>query len=188
SASPYDMLLREFVGETRSQLATLTGEIALRNKVVQLNDGYVYGDTLSRTLKVEAGHDFTPVNWLRRVCEIHRTETLGDGFHVTSTYHGVNIDSAFDPDAKGQLQLINTKKKTYAEKRNQLIDAIMRDNGGMSLWARMVENAACVGDTVLKAYYDEEAGKYRLEMIEALEHFYALWNKDDFRQYDACAY
>lgn len=31
----YDLLLGEFVGETRSQLATLTGEIALRNKVVQ---------------------------------------------------------------------------------------------------------------------------------------------------------
>lgn len=62
SLTKYDQLCQEFVGEARSQLATLTGEIALRNKVVQTNDSYVYGDLLQRTLKVPVGHDFTPVN------------------------------------------------------------------------------------------------------------------------------
>jgi len=186
--TPYDEIIKEFVAETRSQLATLTGEVALRNKVIQHNDAYVYGDLLKRSLHVEAGHDFTPVNWLRRVAEIHRTQTMGDGFTVSSSYHGVDVDSAFDPDAKPQLQLLNNKKKDYAEGRNKLFQAIMRDNDGDALFARMVENASVTGDSVLKAYYDEKKGKYCLDMVEAVEHFYAVWNQDNFREYDFTGY
>lgn len=186
--SDYDTLKREFVQEARAQLATLTGEVALRNKTVQQNDAYVYGDLLQRSLHVATGHDFTPVNWLRRVAEIHRTQTMGDGFTVTSSYHGVDVDSAYDPSAKPQLQLVNNKKKDYAEARNKLYEAVMRDNDGDALFARMVENASVVGDSVLKCYYDEEAGKYRMEMVEAVEHFYAVWNKDNFRKYDFTGY
>lgn len=188
SETPYELLCKEFVGEARSQLSTLTGEIALRNKVIQYNDSYVYGDLLQRSLNVPTGHDFTPVNWLRRVAEIHRTQTMGDGFTITSTYHGVDVDSAFDPDAKGQLDLINNKKKTYAASRNKLYESILRDNGGEALFARMVENASVVGSSVLKAWYDEDRGKYCLDMVEAVEHFYVVWNKDNYREYDFTGY
>ena len=186
--NPYDVLLRSFVGETRSQLATLTAEVAMRNKTVMENDSYVYGDLLKRSLNVPTGHDFTQVNWLRRVAEIHRTETLGDGFNLESTYYSLDVDTAFNPDAKGQLQMINNKKKTYAEGRKKIIDSILRDNGGMALWAKMVENASVVGDTVLKTWYDENTGKFRMEMLEFLEHFYAVWSQDNFREYDFVAY
>lgn len=188
SLTPYERLCQEFVGEARSQLATLTGEIALRNKVIQFNDSYVYGDLLKRSLHVPVGHDFTPVNWLRRVCEIHRTQTMGDGFNVSSSYHGVDVDSAYDPNAKAQLDLTNNKKKTYASSRNKLFDSIQRDNGGESLWARMVENASCVGNSVLKAWYDEDKGKYVLDQVEAVEHFYVVWNRDNYREYDFTGY
>lgn len=188
SLSPYERLCQEFVGETRSQLSTLTGEIALRNKVIQFNDSYVYGDLLKRSLHVPTGHDFTPVNWLRRVCEIHRTQTMGDGFNVSSSYHGVDVDSAYDPNAKGQLDLVNNKKKSYAASRNKLFGAILRDNGGEALFARMVENASCVGNSVLKAWYDEDKGKYVLDQVEAVEHFYVVWNRDNYREYDFTGY
>lgn len=186
SMTSYDQLCQEFVGEARSQLATLTGEIALRNKVVLSNDSYVYGDLLSRSLKVPTGHDFTPVNWLRRVAEIHRTQTMGDGFTVSSSYHGVDIKS--DPNNTEQLQLVNEKMKTMAEGRNKLFQAILRDNGEEALWARMVENCSVVGDSILKAWYDEDSGKYKLDMIEALEHFYVVWNKSNFREWDFTGY
>lgn len=188
SLTPYEQLCQEFVGEARSQLATLTGEIALRNKTIQFNDSYVYGDLLKRSLHVATGHDFTPVNWLRRVAEIHRTQTMGDGFSITSTYHGVDVDSAFDPDAKGQLDLINNKKKTYAAARNKLYESIIRDNGGEALFARMVENASVVGNSVLKAWYDEDKGKYCLDQVEAVEHFYVVWNRDNYREFDFTGY
>jgi hypothetical protein len=188
SETPYETLCKEFVASVRSQLSTLTGEIALRNKTIQYNDSYVYGDLLRRSLHIPTGHDFTPVNWLRRVAEIHRTQTMGDGFTVTSSYHGVDVDSAFDPDAKGQLDLINNKKKTYAAARNKLFEAIIRDNGGEALFARMVENASVTGASVLKAWYDDDKGKYVLDMVEAVEHFYRVWSRDNYRESDFDGY
>ena len=172
----------------------MTGEVAQRNKVVMENDSYIYGDLLKRSLKIPAGHDFTEANWLRRVCEIHRTETMGDGFKVSTTYHGLDESTAYDPNAKGQLQLINQKKKVYAEGRNKLIDAMIRDNGGMATFGRMVENASAVGDTIVKAWVEPDETdpnkykKFRYEMIEFLEHFYAVWSQDNFREYDFTAY
>ena len=189
SATPYEQLVREFVGEVRSQLATLTGEIALRNKIIMENDSYVYGDLLSRMLDIPVGHDFTPVNWLRRVAEIHRAQTMGDGFTVNSSYHGEDINAQEDdPQAQKMAILNNTKKKDYAEMRNELIANIIRDNGGSAMWARMVENASVVGNSILKAWYDPAKGKYRLDLIEALEHFYALWSRSNFREWDMVAY
>ena len=184
----YAQLCQEFVGETRSQLSTLTGEIALRNKVVLANDSYIYGDLLQRSLNVPVGHDFTPVNWLRRTVEIHRTQTMGSGFTVVSSYHGVDDDAETDPQAKQNALLLNQKKKSYAGERNKLMSAILRDNGGEALWARMVENASAVGDSVLKTWYDEDSGKFKLEMIEAIEHFYVVWNKSNFREFDFTGY
>ena len=184
----YAQMCQEFVGETRSQLASLTGEIALRNNTINLNDSYIYGDLLARSLNVPVGHDSTPVNWLRRTVEIHRTQTMGSGFTVVSSYHGVDDDAETDPQAKQNAILLNTKKKAYAGERNKLMSAILRDNGGEALWARMVENASAIGDSVLKTWYDEDSGKFKLEMIEAVEHFYVVWNKSNFREFDFTGY
>jgi hypothetical protein len=170
-SSPYDDLCKEFVADARTQLGSLNGEIADRNSTIQTNDSYVYGDLLQRSLHIPTGHDFTPVNWLRRVCEIHRTQTMGNGFTITSSYHGVDTDATDDPEEKKSLSLINSKKKSYASARNKVFDSIMRDNGGGSLFARMVENGSVVGSSVLKAWYDDEKGKYCLDMVEAVEHF-----------------
>jgi hypothetical protein len=186
--SAYDRLCKEFVEDVRSQLSTLSGEIAARNKVIQENDAYIYGDLLKRSLHIPPGHDFTPVNWLRRVVEIHGTQTMGDGFTVNSSYHGVNADDAMDENGQKQLTALNSKKKTYAQARNKLIEAISRDNGGSTLFCELAENASAVGFSVLKAYYDDNEGKYRLEVVEASEHFYAVWKKDNFRERDFDAY
>ena len=179
---------RVFVSNVYTELATLTGEIAMRNKTVMENDSFIYGDLLKRSVSIPAGHDFTPVNWLRRVCEIHRTETIGNGFTVSSSYHGVDIDSAFDPDAKPQLELENNKRKDMAEARNKLFEAIQRDNGGDALWGQCVENASAVGTSVIKAWYDEAQAKYHLKQIEKIEYFYSVWRTNDFREADLHAY
>lgn len=189
SATPDERFARMFVGEVRSQLATLTGEVALRNKVIMENDSYVYGDLLSRMLDVPVGHDFTPVNWLRRVCEIHRTQTMGDGFGINSTYHGVDITQyQNNPQAQQAAITINEKMKQYAEKRTELLEAILRDNGGYQLFSRMVENASAIGNSIMKCWFDPKKGKYCMDMIEAVEHFYALWSKSSFREWDMVAY
>jgi hypothetical protein len=184
----YDNLCKEFVAEARTQLGTLTGEIALRNNTIQSNDSYVYGDLLQRSLHIPTGHDFTPVNWLRRVAEIHRTQMMGNGFTISSSYHGVDIETEDDPDGKKHLELVNSKKKTYAAGRNKIFESILRDNGGQSLFARMAENASVTGSSVLKAWYDEDKGKYCLDMVEAVEHFYVVWNRDNYREFDFTSY
>ena len=186
--STYEMLTREFANDIRSQLSTLTGEVALRNKVIMENDSYVYGDLLSRMLDIPVGHDFTPVNWLRRTAEIHRAQTMGDGFTITSSYHGEDTNASDDPQDQKMTALNNTKKKAYAELRNQIIQSIINDNGGHAMWANMVENASVIGDSIVKAWYDEPSGKYKLEMIEAVEHVYILWRQNDFRSWDLVAY
>lgn len=188
SEDPYTRLVRAFVGETRSQLATLTGEIALRNNTIENNDSYIYGDLLSRSLDIPPGHDFTPVNWLRRVVEIHRVQTLAEGFAVTSSYHGDDSEATADDQEKKQIELENNKRKGYAEARGKLFQSIMRDNGGDALWARLVENASGVGTSVVKTWYSEKEKKYKMEMIEAVEHFYAVWSANDFRSYDMTGY
>lgn len=178
----------KFIAQARAQLSTLSGEIADRNTTIETNDAYVYGDYLRRSIKVPIGHDYTPVNWLRRVCEIHRTQTIGDGFTVSSSYHGLDVDNAFDPSAKPQLKLENEKMKDAAEARGKLFSSIMRDNDGYALFANMAENGSAVGTSVLKAWYDKDKAKYCLDIVEAVENFYAAWSSNDFRNADFYAY
>jgi hypothetical protein len=185
--TPYSQLQSEFVGEVRSALSTLTGEIALRNKTIQENDGYIYGDLLDKMLDIPVGHDKTSVNWLRRTVEVHRTQFMGRGFNLTSTYNTENID-VDDPQEQKRLVIENEKRKEDAQKRRELIDAIMRDNGGDNLFARLAENASAIGTSVVKTWYDEDKGKFIIQMVETVEHCYAIWSKDDFRQYDLFAY
>lgn len=186
--TPYDSLSREFVMDVRSQLSQLTGEIAMRNNRIQENDAYIYGDLLERMLDVPVGHDKTSVNWLRRAVEIHRAQFMGKGFTIASTYNSVDVDSEDDPDKKKLLQIQSDKLRAYSEKRKELIDAIQRDNGGDTLWAQCAENASAIGDTILKAWYDEKEGKYCIVPVESVEHCYALWKRDNFREWDVFSY
>lgn len=186
--TPQDILESEFVGEARSQLSTLTGEIALRNAVINKNDAYIYGDLLIRSIDIPIGHDKTPVNWPRRAVEIHRTEFMGKGFTVASTYDSQDVSDAQDDNDKQRILIENKKRKDFAEKRRQTIDAIIRDNGGAAMFADMAEGASAVGDAVVKAWYDKDKKKYILSPVEAVEHCYAIWSKDDFRSFDCFAY
>lgn len=186
----YGQLVSEFVGEVRSQLATLTGEIALRNTTIQQNDAYIYGDLLQQSISIPIGHDITPVNWLRRVVEIHAAQLMSDGFKVGSTYTEIDISTADqnDPTSLPLIELHNTKMKANAEWRGRLIDDIIRDNGGGAFWYEAAENASAIGTTVVKSWYDPDVKRYNIKQVEAAEHCYALWSADDFRSYDLFAY
>lgn len=187
SSDDYEITKSKFVADARSQLSTLLGEVAARNKRIQENDAYIYGDLLPRMLDVPIGHDRTSVNWLRRAVEIHKTQFMGNGFTVVSTYNtqDSNVD---DPDEEKRITIENDKRKTFAEQRRQIIESIIRDNGGKGLWMSAAENASAVGDAVIKGWYDDTQGKYNLQLVEAVEHCYALWKKDNFREFDLFGY
>lgn len=189
TTQPYDQLVTEFVSEVKSQFSSLTGEIAMRNGQIEENDAYIYGDLIERRLNIPTGHDFTPVNWLRRAVEIHRTQFMGQGFTPTSNYTPGDLQTVEDDDqAKQQMEIENDKKKAYAEARRKILTGIFTDNGGEAFWGQAAENASAIGDTVIKGWYDEGKGKYILQQVEAVEHIYALWSRDDYRNHDAIAY
>lgn len=166
----------------------LQPEIAERNMRIARNDQFIYGDKLKKSLNIPLGHDLTEVNWLRRAVEIHRSQFMGRGFAVDSSYQALDPQNAADDQDKQRIQIENEKAKGFAAMRREIIESIIRDNDADSFWASAAENASAVGDTVIKGWYDEEKGKYCLEIVESIENFYSLWNKDNYRHHDAVGY
>lgn len=184
----YEDIQKQFVSSVTSQLSDLKDEITERNQKIEERDQFIYGDLLEKNLRIPLGHDRTTVNWLRRTVEIHKTQFMGRPFQVISTYDTKDLDSAADQDDKQRLQIENKKQNEYAELRKGVIDAIIRDNGGHSLYMEGAESASAIGDFIIKAWYDKDEKKYVTSPIEAVENCYALWSKDDFREFDAFAY
>lgn len=171
-----------------SALQLNAGEIAQRNLLIIDRDDYVYGDKIKRMLNIPPGHDITPVNWLKRIVEIHKTQFMGRPFHLISTYDSADIDSSDDPQVKQRLEIENKRKKALAELRKQTAEAIITDNGGHAMFMEGAESASVAGCFIIKAYYDEDAKKYVLSPVEAVENCYTVWNSDNFRQHDVFAY
>lgn len=178
----------EFAIAARGKFAGAKDEITARNAKIQDLDAFIYGDRINSMVDIPIGHDFTPVNWLRRTVEIHKNVFMGRGFQVISTYDSQNEQDDADDEEKKRIRLYNAKQKTYAEARKNAIDGVIRDNGGDAFWSGLAENAGAIGDAVVKAYMDEDAKKYVLSQIEAVENVHVLWGRDDFRRVDAVAF
>lgn len=183
----YTSLVKDFIATTKSAFQQVESEVNQRNAKIIERDDYIYGDRLENSISVPIGHDFTPVNWLRRTVEIHKNMFMSRGFKVLSTYDSQDISKGDETDAK-QAEIENQKSKEYAELRAKTIEAIIQDNGGDTFWSQLAENASAIGTSAIKAYYDEEEGKYELCEIESVENLYAIWCKDDFREAEAHAY
>lgn len=181
-----DDIKKQFAADVLSKFSTLNGEISERNQKITLRDQYVYGDLLSKSLDIPIGHDRTSVNWLRRTVEIHKNMFMSRGFQVISTYDSEDPQLAADEEDQERIRVENQARKTRAEQRKQLIDAIKYDNGGDSLWAALAETASAVADAAIKMYWDGDTVK--LVPIESIENFYALWSSDNFREVDAYAF
>jgi len=184
----YENMKRDFILAVYQAFAQTQNEVSDRNESINERDDYIYGDRLEKSLDIPIGHDFTPVNWLRRTVEIHKNMFMSRGFQIVSTYDLKSLESADDQDDRRRIEIENDKEKEFAEARQMLIESIIKDNGGFATWGNLAENASAVGDSVLKAYYDEDAEKYVLSPIESVENFYVLWGKDNFREKQAVAF
>lgn len=179
---------RNFAEEVRALFQATTTEISERNGKIEDRDLYVYSDRLERSLDIPIGHDATPVNWLRRTVEVHKNMFMSRGFQVISTYDTQDPTTAADEEESQRINIENKKEKAFAEARKFLIDSIIRDNGGFSLWADLAESASAVGTAAVKTWYDEDDKKFVISPIESVENLYVLWDKDDFRKPQAVAY
>lgn len=188
AVDPYSKMQEDFVRDVYAAFATVNNEVADRNEKISERDVFIYGDGLETNIDVPFGHDFTPVNWLRRTVEIHKNMFMGRGFQVISTYDSADLESSADEEDRKRLELENNKEKEFAESRKNLIDSIIRDNGGDALWSELAENASAVGDSAVKCYYDEDEDKYVISPIEAIENLYILWDSDNFREKRAVAF
>jgi hypothetical protein len=184
----YSELTGEFHQDLLKQLQETEGEIIQRNEEIADRDEYVYGDKIQQMLDIPVGHDITPVNWLKRIVEIHKTQFMGRPFHMISTFDSTNIDTAQDDQDKQRLEIENKRKKTIAELRKQTIDAIIADNGGHAMFMEGAESASVAGCWVVKTFYDEDEKKFVISPVEAVENCYVAWSKDNFRQHDIFAY
>lgn len=198
----YEKLTQELWSIVRAKLAESTAEIIVRNEMIISNDAYVYGNKLETSLDIPIGHDFTPVNWLKRVVEVHKTQFMGRPFQLISTYSIKDIDSgsvqepaAFQQgqlaslgDDKKRIEIENKRQKAAAELRMQTAKNIIRDNGGHALFVDGAESASVAGSWVVKTWYDEDEKKFVISPVETVENCYAVWSKDDFRQYDLFGY
>lgn len=183
----YTDIQAEFAAEVLDKIKQNETEVSERNQRISLTDSYIYGDALERYLDVPVGHDFTPVNWLRRTVEIHKNQFMGRGFQLISTYDTEDIDDD-DMQESGRKQIENDKRKKYAEMRKEVIDSIVRDNGGNALFAMLAESAGAAGDAAVKTWYDKDQGKYVISPIESIENLYVIWASDDFRKRQAVAF
>lgn len=181
-------LEKELHRDLLANLQQTSGEIAERNQQIADRDAYVYGDKLKQMLDIPVGHDVTPVNWLKRVVEIHKTQFMGRPFHLISTYDSIDLDSARDDNDRKRLEIENKKKKTIAEQRKKTIEAIIADNGGHALFMEGAESGSVAGSFVVKTYYDEDEKRFVISPVEAVENCYTVWSKDNFRQHDVFAY
>lgn len=176
-----------FAADVIAKLKQNQSEIVERNARITNADEFIYGDALEKYLDVPIGHDFTPVNWLRRTVEIHKNQFMGRGFQVISTYDTEDIDDN-DTQESGRKNVENDKRKKYAEIRKEVIDSIVRDNGGNALFSMLAESAGAAGDAAVKCWYDDKNDKYVISPIETIENLYVLWASDDFRRRQAVAY
>lgn len=181
----YEMTQKDFIADVYALLGDVETEVSQRNATITTRDGYIYGDLLERSLNIPIGHDHTPVNWLRRTVEIHKIQFMGRPFQVISTYDTKDSSTAADEEDKGRIDIENKKQKEYAELRKNLIDDIIRDNGGHALFMDGAESASAVGSWIIKGWYDKDEEKYNLVPIEAVENCYVVWNQDNFRGFDA---
>lgn len=177
----------EFLTALQQKLQESNSDTAQRNQTIEERDGYIYSDKLERNLDIPIGHDFTPVNWLRRTVEIHKSMFMGRPFSLTSVYDTQDIDLD-DEEERQRRDIENSREKTLAEERRRLIDDIIRDNGGHAIFADGAESAAAVGTWVVKTWYDDKNERFVISPVEAVENCYAVWSRDDFRQFDVFAY
>lgn len=184
---------QELISDIRSALNDLEGDVALRNTYISERDRNIYEDGLMEGLEFPAGHDKTLYNYLLRAVEIHNSQFLGRGFAVFSQFdkEDVSLFDVSDEEQKKEGELVSLKNKarqSQAFGRKKIVDTIIRDNGGMSIFKEAGEIASAYGHVCFKAWYDKKEGRYRIVPIESIENTYVFWSDDNFRDFDAFAY
>lgn len=191
-----------FISAINGKLASMETDIAQRNSEMNELDRVIYQDGLYDGLEFPDGVDKTMYNFLKRVVEIHTSQLMGRGFQAYSTYNKQDIDvpenvPEGDPEGpEGQdpnkirelVTLENKQRQMNADTRKKMVDAIIRDNGGISIFKHGAKLGSSYGLTVYKSWLDKKARKIKVSLLETPQNYYPGWADSDFRERDFDAY
>ncbi len=183
----------EVVSQLITSLVTYQTDVTERNNYIDKRDRYLYGDGLFENLVIPDGFDQTLYNYLRPITQIHATQFMQDGFGVYSHYQASTADSA-DPNDPQAVQVQDVQKlqnkmaETRAWAKKDFIDAMVRDNGGTRLWTDGAQVGSDYGSTLYQMWWDGDATKVRIQLIESIQNWFPVWSDTNFRERMGDAY
>lgn len=180
-------------------------DIAQRNEEMNMLDRVIYEDGLYEGLSFPDGVDVTMYNYLRRTVDVHRSQLMGRGFQIYSTYNKEDLEDVEQqeaPEAPGPeeqeqpepgklyelAKLKNKKLQRNADTRKKLVDSIIRDNGGMAVFKHGATIGSSYGMTVYKLWLDKKNKKVSYSLLETPQNYYPGWADSNFRERDWDAY
>lgn len=185
-------------------LRELQLDVNVRNTYINERDRVIYEDGLFDTLEFPDGSDKTLFNYLQRAVQIHKSQHMGRGFQIYSSYNKEDIDiippaPAPDPnneqaqqtkpeDAKKLAELKNKSLQALADTRAKAVRAIIDDNGGMAKFEQGAEIGSAYGGTIYKLWLDKKAKRVNISLLETPQNYFAGWSNSDFRDRDYDAY
>lgn len=183
----------QLVGDIKTALRQLDYDVTIRNEYMNVRDRALYSDGLYHDLDIEDW--FAEYNYCHRVVDIHSAQLMGRGFNVYSYYDKSDIPDALTIQDPAQLQAEQSKvevenklKKANADARKKAIDAIIRDNGGFDLFKRGARQGSAYGNTAYKCWFDTDAKKYVINLIESIHNYRRGWEDTNFRSSDFDSY
>lgn len=187
---------REIAGLIKGAITDLEYDVSQRNSYIERRDQVIWGTDyvngtgtgLFKGMKFPGDHDVTSYNWGPRVVHIHASQLFGRGINVTSTYDKEDDSLAQDDQDKQLMQLRNKKAKANADARNKAIRAMIKDNGGQSLFYDSATIGSAYGSTVLKEWFDNDLKKTQIVSIESVNNCYVGWADTNFREADYYAF
>ncbi len=203
---------QNLVSAIMAQLIRVEPDIAQRNAYMNERDKVIYDEGLYDGLEFPDGVDRTMYNFCSRVVDIQTSQLMGRGFQLYSNYNKEDISLAENaeqpeptaapegqepvpaapaPDPEKLMKLAEAKNKQRqlnADTRKKLVDAIIRDNGGMAIFKHGARIGSSYGITIFKTWLDKNEKKVKISLLETPQNYYPIWADSNFREREGEAY
>lgn len=180
----------ELISAVYNEIDKVSAEVADRNEYMNERERYLYGNGLMDDLEFPDGHDKTELNWLQQVPEIHSAQLMGRGFSINSDYNKIDLkiaEESGDEQQREQDRLMNDRRAADADSRKRIINSIIQDNGGMTVFKHGARLGSAFGETIFKAWLTKDH-EFKYQLLETNQNYHPIWASDDFRTRTGDAY